>query len=495
MLKKLIISVFVIMLCNLLYSNDIAYKYSKFIPVSISNNPLYMKMISQNIEKYGQIHPYIIYFYLEELKYKTDKSIDNKIRLSAIQDLQGKRLKFIEERNNWAQNQISILNKLDLNRQTRKESIKYFKKIIIKKMTEIEKVGSGRINQEGLKKLEKRSLTYIADSIGVIDNYKFSVDSSLLNYFVLLYRNPDFQDEYSQLIDYKSLLDELNNSLIELYREIIKNKDANSKNVDLNEFLSNWYILNDKTQNNRKIDPAEYVSMLVRRRYINVQVDGFSTGMYYSSYLISPSIEKKIYINGLDENITVKEEASLPSVGLNVDYNFILKKELDSFSYLNVQIGYGQSLGTKKINFDAGFYFNGETGEGTRAYRSLEFVVNEINIKSVQNFSLKLNIPIYLIGNNIILEGGLFLDYLYYKYKLSYSYYYINRVSYPTVGAGWVTETIGAGTGNELDASKTYKDFIIYPILGLRYRVFKSISIYIGTIPSNFSFEISYSFN
>ena len=210
--------------------------------------------------------------------------------------------------------------------------------------------------------------------------------------------------------------------------------------------------------------------------------------------MISPSIKDNIDIIETNRKVDIEEFINLSQIGVFGEYTIKLREELSFVSFLKIQAGFRKFNGSKKVFFDEDYRVNELQADGTRLDSRLQFVINEINIESMQNYILKLNTPLYTIGNNFYLEGGIMLEYLQYNYKLSYDYRYVRNIAYPTVGGGWRTQNITNVRDIKIDLPKDYSNIIIYPLIGFRYRFLKNIYLYAGSYPSNLSFEISYNF-
>jgi len=480
---------FLLFITNIGVSQNQAYLYKEFLPKSVVHNNEFMKMISQNIMKLGPIHPDLIYFYLEGLRYKTDNSIDNKTRSMVLTELQKIRTNYILKRNDWAQSQINILNNAKVNRKTLEEAKKYFKKLITENIVAYRSSGTTRENDNKVQKLEKEIPESRANSQDVTNEYKVLIDSNLVDCFAVIYYNSRGNKNYDSYSNNKYQKIVLEKEIIQNYKEALENSDLNIDN-----FLSYWYLYQGGLNGYNEISAADYVREIISSKNRNALHSGISFGTYYSTFLISPSIEDEIYISGMNDNVKIKEYSAKSQLGLFCDYSFKIKQELEPFSVLKIQVGLSRSTEPQKIDFSSGFLQEKYIVAGTKVYRKLEFYTHELNIQSLSTYMTKISSPVYILNNSLYLEAGLLFEYLQYKYELSYDYHFLYQISYPTVIGVWITKTMANVRDGDFNVSKKYDKFIVYPILGIRYRPMQHVFMYVGSIPSNVSIEISYNF-
>ena len=483
-MKKIIILTFLFFVANVVFGQEIAYKYKAYLPEKIVNNPEYMKMISQNLAHLAAIHPDLIYYKIKEFKIKFDNTIDNRTYLLTLKKIQNIKTDYINDRNNWAKSQIDKLKSMNLNQSTKEKSIDYFDKIITKKLDQYDKLGTVITRSKLNKKKENINEEIQIDSLE-IKNYKMDINPKLIEYFTVLFYESGKEILFDKNIDYYKYKSDIEHRIVEDFFEELKD-DYSS--IEIENFLSYWYLFQAKNSENHVINAAEFVSRLVSLRNKQALHSGFSLGISYSSFLISPSIKDNIDIIETNRKVDIEEFINLSQIGVFGEYTIKLREELSFVSFLKIQAGFRKFNGSKKVFFDEDYRVNELQADGTRLDSRLQFVINEINIESMQNYILKLNTPLYTIGNNFYLEGGIMFEYLQYNYKLSYDYRYVRNIAYPTVGGGWRTQNITNVRDIKIDLPKDYSNIIIYPLIGFRYRFLKNIYLYAGSYPSNLSF-------
>ena len=496
-MRLLIVLIILLFGINQVYPQDAAYLFKNYLPTNIGNNEEYMNMISQNINKLAAINPDLIYYYITELKYKFDKSLERRDRLSAIHEIQKIKLKYYNQRNTWAQSQINILTKLKLSQRTYEYSIDYFDDLIVKNLKQIESEDLKLLGENENKRLNKNEIDITLDSTNVTDEFKLEVDSSMMNYFAVSYYENTIADNFDSEKNYRDIKYEIELKLIQEYYNALKVENTDTSKIDLYSFLSNWYLFNKNTDEKFNIDATEYVSQVVSFRHRKALPTGIFIGINYSKRLFPVEIQDKIYIYGMDDKININKYFNLLRGIINVSAGFQLqlKKELSWLSYVKIKFGISQSKDSQQINFKAGFLQDEYTDDLTKIYRKLEFFKNEINIQSLKSYFVNISTPIYTISNRMYLEAGVLFEYLQYKYKLSYSYHYIHYNSYLLPFGGWYIEGISDEMQEILNEPSTYENFIFFPTIGVRFRLTKNLFIYAGSIPSSISFELSYNFN
>lgn len=493
-MKNLIILLLILFAVKNLICQDIAYLYEAHLPAEIRQSPEFMKMVSQNIEKLAAIHPDLIYFYIQELKYKTDKFADGKFRIAALRQLQEIRNEYIIRRNSWVQSQLDILDKMDLNSRTKEKSKDYFKDLIIKKKRSSGKIGTAQISENDVRQMDKKSLDYLADSLGATDDIQISIDRNLADYYACIYYSKNAEESYDKYINYTKRKIALEDKIISKFLEFHQTENREPAQFGPKNLLLHWYLFQPNTSRRPHINSADFISTIISFKNKKAMHSGISIGFHYANYILAPEIEDQLYIYGLNSTVNISEDVRTSMLGFFAEYTFKIKKQLSSFSYLKLQMGLSRPLNLKAVNFSGGFETRTQSGDGTKEYQKLEFFTNEFDIKSMNSYYLKLNMPAYVLNNNLYIEAGLLLEYVQFEYMLSYSYHYVQKISYPTVRDGWYTQTIANKRGGALDVPKEFNEFIIYPILGIRYRFMRHFFLYLGSIPSNISLELSFNF-
>ena len=396
---KLIVVFFFFIVLQTLNAQKLINYYEDFIPQKLMQSVEFRNTIESNLSYNANIHPNLIYYYIENLKSFYIDGITNPDS-NYLNQLRYYRIQYLNERSSWAKKQIQNIAEITDLKLKRNAMSEYYDDIIEKP----------KENTKEIIHLEK--------------------DDNLQEFFNYLF----FSKQKSSYDDTKDYF-QINKNLIDNTVSILNNEYKNFNNFDFDQKIEKiekdikFWFLTSNYESNKYGFHTNYAaselsiqtfdkSFFTRNTFlVGLAINGFPTSFpqIKKTYLFRdkpiPTFNNPI---SFDFPVTLSYN---PIFSAYLGYQFAIKPELELFSYIKVKIGYTLILAKyDDDNKDKTFY--------SFTYNYVSSNIKQVYVYkdagAVQNSNhqafIKVVTPVLYLNKNIYFELGVDLAARFLKY-------------------------------------------------------------------------------
>jgi hypothetical protein len=468
-MKTFSISLAIIIISSSFISAQDGLKYydliKNYLPEQYSYNKLYQESFGENIKSFVNIHPDLIYYYLEHLNSLAMKVSNPDSNYSHLLNYHRKRLQ--GKKSNWALNQNKKISELADLRIMRNKMQSYLDDYIIYYET--------------------------SDQI----NFVLQVDTNKIEFFNYIYFTENSNSEYNPETNYYNLSKNAAKNIITELNENYKDLSVLTKS-ERSEFIQKiadyWYLV-DTTLNNYNLTAdfdaysviynsfyQEYYthnSIILEAAFVkNIADQNFSNRVEYNAdFYIIPGIGTLIF----EPNYILK-----PKANIGFGFKLKLRDEKTFLSYLDIKIFY------TVYDLEEDSTIQGQTFLEFSGIMPGEFVFTETYSLSdtydlnSNAFTSSVVFPVFYISKVIFFEVGAQLNY----YHLSYKFDITTSVEQRFFN------------GDEFEEFNTitesYDESTIKPnaLIGINYQIWDNILMRLEFVSNiSFNYALSYNFN
>jgi len=374
------------------YSQYYTKLFEDLIPREITKNAKYIEMTETNFETYADIHPDLVYYYIEYLNSFLAKKI-NKPALNYFNILAHYRKKYETEKQDWLTKQ--------------KEEIE----LKVENRFKREKITSYIANFQ--KPSEPYSIT--PPDLPINENLKNYVCYAILSQSDTLSYNAG--EDYQSKINKKAAFDNLK------FNESIKNlegDDDTDRSKAAIQIVRKWYLFSEATLERFGSKPGYDLHNLLESMYDKIETKNL-TKIFINVSGILPALQQlpktdKLIFTG-DKTYDLNSEIvyyAIAKVGFGAHIR--LKDEKLPFSFIEITGAYILFQDPKVKDKE----FNIRLGQTTRilgqSYVEVQnYILGEIKSGSSYGISLDFNTPVAYFTDNISFDLGIELAHFEYK--------------------------------------------------------------------------------
>ncbi len=386
---KTLIVIFLALITTQLNSQSLLQLYDDYIPKSLIHDNETRNTIETNLNYNANIHPDLIYYYVNHLISFYEKKVTNPDS-NYLNLLKFYRNQFVAERSKWALFQIKDIEQSTDVQLKRNKMGKFFEELL-------------NTPQQDIK-----------------DATLLKKDSNLLEYFNYLFFTQE-KSTYNAKIDYYQLNQKIAEDYVNLMTKEYNNFDGLNSDQKINKIkkdIKYWFLVDGIFQNKYKSS-------------INYQVSELSIKTFNKSFLTKNNFFLGITVNGFipslkQHNTFQFENKPLPTfiepithdfpiilnyhplLSAEIGYQLALKTELGMFSYLKFKLGYTMVLCKyEDQNKDNEFY--------SFTYRIISsnekaiYVYKSVSAKNERLHAgyVKISAPVFYFNKNFYFEFGL----------------------------------------------------------------------------------------
>lgn len=463
-------TIFLLLLVNLnsLFPQEYVNLFLNDLPGRVRNESFIRESAESDLAVAASIHPEMFYYYIMYYSGKYNGIVNSGFSVSST-NLTEARRSYIKKNVEWFLTQENNLQLIENDL------------ILLKKEKNI-------LSEYNL--LKEHNIKSSCDSC-----YKTNLNRR--DYFVYKYYLNDSKLTYNETENYSQLRKNYENKILQEEKNIPEL--LNTKTLDLDEaenkvkqITDHWYLYSE--ENEKNMFPAELIKLIVSTYnslgyYKN---DHFKLAVNYYSFIqkqfrYSFDIPNDIQFHGTAFDIPVNQ------VVLEAGYTFHLSRRFFPFSQISVQAGFGWSKTNKYVAFSDHYEMSPYNGERhTYFVADLNPQYNNLEIKSVSSFNVKLKAPIIHLGEKLIIGAGCLysLRAIAYNSQLKFAYEFVE----PGIGEDgtpWIISYIRAYKSHSLKEDVAIFKTIL-PLLTAEYALPIPFSLSFELWPDNYIFGVSY---
>jgi len=446
-----------------LEAQNLADAFQAYIPQALSASDTNKHQLSARLAQLGEIHPDLIYHYLEFLNAQFAQPRSSQA-LRLYQRFNAMEKHYKQRRHEWATRQLSNLIKRDDHSEICQLAQRYFEVLLVDPT------------------IQKPD-----------EEHNIAIDADKLNCLTVQFYQRNKKINCSTTSDYLGLRRLLEEKLRD---EFARKKSALSAIPRLSHgkliknFLSYWHLYDGQRDSTFASD---FILTIQQHHYSLHDVPNdlikpprlaIASGLYHN--------KTYRFINGIpiaetNRELPLGKSTAFSQNLFSIQLRQPLRKHLSMFSYLNIQMTYAGNAERERFAFNNSLAFNWVV-EDTMAKittfynETVNFTKGKININLQKSYLGKLSVPIIVFTKNITVEAGALFGRNRIVYQVEYSYRYrlIETKFIPNQG-GRTTILKDVASGNRAYA-KTLTHWFVWPSLAcvvqLPYRLIFEVGVF-----------------
>lgn len=453
----------VILIFNLLSSQDLVERYKRYLPGEVVYNTSNRNMINGQLKAKAKIHPDLIYFHIERTKLQFSQP-DNALRMRRLMIFEEIEKKYIRRRSDWASSQINLLKKSQYNADIKTACFAVLEKLLIDTKERANALQENELTVDLTEQAYFKYLYYLKESA--------AFDSSL-NYDLACKRFE--QDKYQ--------------TFALLYKHMRQTSGTLSED-EISDLLRNWYIFEERSDGPEAFEilAVNYANQMEKIPFYRY---GISLGYNLNNRF---DVIHDIKIPGLTDPAKIYETSKTNQVVLGIHRYIPLNEAWVHFCYLNLELSAAFSASNYGTSFSAG-YNNQKQIADTLYTEYLDFTTNKILIKKRNSYAFRISTPVYAVSKVFFINLGLGVALNSIAYDLNYQYKSLNRKSYFYDGfSGRELRTISSVSDSSGVILQSITDMAVTYLVSLdvRYQFANSLFLNFGINQEFLEIKIGY---
>ena len=374
--------------------------YSDYLPQNVGKNAVLTKLVNTKADYFARLDPDLIYFYLNYLDLYMNQSIMDK-DANSLSYLDYREEKAWEQKNEWSERELRILDGLDINGRLRRTVASIFNFGVFTKSAE-----------------------------DTNSQVPYNIDNNMKNFYVCRYYTGN-RLIYDPAKDYQKIRQEYEeNYLTRIVERYHTGKFSDNPEMEIDTILVMWKSISEA--NLKDFSSSGYICDVMMSEFSHIKEKNMMRGL--GALILNGNNKPVLAFERPDAELDLSEylpyTRQLEAV-IGFEYSFYLKDYYDMFSY--IKIGLRASKYLLASDFD--IEYTGDPFRYTTPDHTFDYTMKDLTISGYgsETYLLGLWTPVLYATNHLNADLGLIGVYSRQKFEANYRFEVIrdgNQVSY-----------------------------------------------------------------